>query len=386
MLGTVLGVVAIVLALVALAVLLRRPVANGDQALRNDVNVLRETTNRSIQQLSDVFGKQLQGIGDNVQTALAGVRGELNERLNQNAQAMNSASESVTRRMASVQETFATLQKQVGEMGEQARGLAEMSRSIAELQRILTAPKLRGGFGEEQLEGLLQEVFAASQFRTQYPFRSGEIADAVLLFPQGMVAVDSKFPLENFKRIAQAEGESERKAARREFLKDVRKHIDGIASKYILPAEGTLPFALMYVPAEGVYYEAVIRDEEGNDLYSYCVERHVFPVSPNSLYAYLHTILVGLNGMRISQRAEEILRELQSLQVEMGKFNEDYQTLGKHLRNATAKFDDGSRSLTVVSGRMERLARQADSETELPAEKEKKALGQGEGEGGKLFQ
>ena len=87
---------------------------------------------------------------------------------------------------------------------------------------------------------------------------------------------------------------------RRDFIKDVRKRIDEIAGKYIRPAEGTLPLALMYVPAENVYYEAIIRDENGDDLYDYCVQRRVFPVSPNSLYAYLQTIIVGMNGMRVS--------------------------------------------------------------------------------------
>src|SRR5206468_7153224 len=140
-----------------------------------------------------------------------------------------------------------------------------------------------------------------------------DIVDAVLHLPQGKVAVDSKFSLENFRRTFEAQNDADKKAARREFLKDVRKRIDEIAGKYIRPAEGTLPFALMYIPAENVYYEAVIRhDEETNGLYQYCQQKRVYPVSPNSLYIYLQTIAVGLNSMRVSQRAELILREIES--------------------------------------------------------------------------
>ena len=357
MLGTVLGAVAIVLALVALAVLLRRPVANGDQAVRNDLNVLRETTNRSLQQLTDVFGKQLQGIGETVQTSLASVRTELNQRLGDNARAMADTSKAVNDRIANVQSTFADLQKQVGELSGQARQLADLSKSVHGLENVLLAPKLRGGFGETQLENLLGRVFPREYYEMQYRFAgSGEIADAVLKFPQGMVAVDSKFSLENFRRMAAAEGEDGKKSARREFLRDVKKRVDEVAGKYIRPAEGTLPFALMYVPAENVYYEAMLRDDDGAELYEYCMQRRVFPVSPNSLYAYLQTIVVGLNSLRISQRAESILQEIASLQLEMGKFVENYEKLGTHLRNAGKSHDDGTRVLDKVEGRLERLA------------------------------
>lgn len=386
----VIAVIAAAAALVALIVVLRRPAAAADQtlqAVRNDVNLLRETTDRSLKQITDVFSLQLQGIGSNVQTALASVNSEVanrleainknvGDRLGENARAVQTSAEAVNTRIATVQNTFANLQKQVGEMSEQARALAEASKSITNLERALTAPKARGEFGETNLENLLQEVFAAHQYQTQYAFRSGDIADAILFFPQGNVVIDSKFPsVDNFRRLVEAPTEPERKAARRDFLKDVKKRVDEIAARYIRPAEGTLPIALMYIPAENLYYEAIIRDDDGNDLHAYCVRQHVMPVSPNSLYAYLHTIMVGLNGMRISQRAEAILREIQSLKVELGKFSDDYQTVGKHLRNASTKFDDSEKRLDKVEARVSGLANQAADPEEL--EGEQRALGAG---------
>jgi len=393
MLAVALAFVAVLLALIAVVVLLRRPASSDPQALealRNDFNVLRESTDRSVSHVTDVFSKQLDCMGDNVQKALGAVNSnvaerleamnrQLGERLHENVKAMSGTSKEVNDRMAHVQNIFAELQKQVGGMSEQARHLAELSKSIADLQHILTAPKLRGGFGEEQLENLLAMVFAREQYRTQYAFSSGDRADAVLMFPQGMVAIDSKFSLENFRRITEVETEPEKKAARREFLKDVRKRVDEIANKYIRPAEGTLPFALMYIPAENVYYEAIIRDEDDTGLYEYCAQKRVMPVSPNSLYAYLHTIVVGLKSLHVSQQAESILRQMESLRFELEKFTDVYDKLGTHLKNAGKSYDDSTRALGKLENRVQNLAGAGMTQPELPLDGEKRALGAAEG-------
>jgi len=393
MLPVALAFVAVLLALVAVVLVLRRPAASDAQALeavRNDFNVLRESTDRSVSHVVDVFSKQLEGMGDNVQKALGAVNcnvadrleamnRQLAERLNENVKAMSGTSKEVNDRMAHVQGIFAELQKQVGGMSEQARHLGELSKSIADLQNILTAPKLRGGFGEEQLENLLAMVFAREQYRTQYAFSSGEKADAVLMFPQGMVAIDSKFSLENFRRITEVETEPEKKAARRDFLKDVRKRVDEIANKYIRPAEGTLPFALMYIPAENVYYEAIIRDEDDTGLYEYCAQKRVMPVSPNSLYAYLHTIVVGLKSLHVSQQAESILRQMESLRFELEKFTDVYDKLGTHLKNAGKSYDDSTRALGKLENRVQNLAGAGMTQPELPLDGEKRALDTVEG-------
>jgi Uncharacterized protein conserved in bacteria len=173
-----------------------------------------------------------------------------------------------------------------------------------------------------------------------------------------------------------AQNDADKKAARREFLKDVRKRIDEIATKYIRPAEGTLPFALMYIPAENVYYEAIIRDEDGNDLYAYCAAKRVLPVSPNSLYAYLQTIVLGMNGMRVSQRAEAILREIQSLKIELERFEDVYGKLGTHLKNAAGSYEAGDRELRRLENRIIALDGSPGEQLTLIDEK-KRALGAG---------
>lgn len=376
-------------AVAALILVLRSRRAAEDpslNAVRYEMNLLRETTEKSIQGMSALFSSQLQSVTSNMQSALANVSLDVSgrlesigksvtEQMNQNVQLVSTTSNSVSERMTSVQSTFAALQKQVGEMSEQARSLSEMGKSVAALERVLTAPKLRGGFGESQLENLLNMVFSRDQFELQYAFGSGDVADAVLFFPQGKVAIDSKFPLENFRRMAHAENESEKKAGRREFMKDVKRRIDEVAAKYICPEDGTLPFALMYIPAENVYYESIIRDDDGTDLYAYCLQKRVIPVSPNSLYAYLQTILVGLNSMRVSQRAEVVLLQIESLKLELGKFGEAFETTGKHLRNATTKYNESSLMLEKVENRVEHLATGAhDHQRSLFESQEKPAL------------
>ena len=378
--------------LISAALFFRRPKNQQQDAeardLRHDVVLLRQTTEKSIQTMNTVFSGQLQAVTSHMQASLASVTADLGsrldsinrqvtEQLNQGTNVMNANSEAIGKNIAAVQITFAGLQKQVGEMTEQARQLSDVSRAVTAIEHVLRAPKLRGNFGEEQLENLLGLVFSKQQYELQHRFSSGETVDAILLLPLGYVAVDAKFPLENFRRIAESESEDEKRVLRRDFLRDVRKRVDEIASRYIRPAEGTLPFALMYVPAENVYYEAVIRNEdEPFQLYRYCLEKRVIPVSPNSFYAYLQTIMVGLKGMQVSQRAETIVREIESLKIELEKFSKAYDTVGTHIKNATAKLEESSRLLNKVELRVEGLSGDGVEQKTL-FDVEKKSLGTG---------
>lgn len=383
--------VAIVVAavLISIALFLRKP-AGGDVVVRDlqaEVHLMREMTESSIHNINSAFTAQLQGVTANVQSSLASVTSELGnrleginrqvtEQLNQSTNVMNANTSTVSKNIAAVQTTFASLQKQVGEMTEHSRQLTEVSKVVASLDNVLRSPKMRGNFGEEQLGNLLGMVFSQQQYAMPHRFSSGEMVDAVVFLPQGAVAIDSKFPLENFRRITEMGSESDKKSARRDFLRDVKRRVDEIATKYIRPAEGTLPFALMYVPAENVYYETIIRDDEDFQLYSYCQQKRVMPVSPNSLYAYLQTIMVGLKGLQVSQRAETILREIESLKIELDKFTKAFETVGQHIRNASAKMDEGTKLLTKVEVRVESLGG-SGAEQPLLFEEKKKSLGTG---------
>ena len=145
----------------------------------------------------------------------------------------------------------------------------------------------------------------------------------------------------------------------------MRKHVDDIAAKYILPDEGTYDFALMYIPAENVYYEAVVRDEE-RALAGYALERKVVPVSPNSFYAYLQAIVLGLKGLRIESRAQEVMGQLARLSGDLGRMREDFRLLGKHLTNATQAYQSADRRLERFEGKLTAIGGEDDVEPVQP--------------------
>jgi DNA recombination protein RmuC len=272
----------------------------------------------------------------------------LHQQLDSVSQNLRSSSGEINKRLDNAAKLYGGLQSQLGKLSEANAQIQDMVKDVSALQDILRPPKLRGGMGEVLLENLLREILPTEHVSMQYRFRSGSIVDAVIRLPEGMVPVDAKFPLENFKRVIAAASEEERRSARREFARDVKKHIDDIHDKYIRTDEGTSAFALMYIPAENVYYETIIRTEEEGEkaLYAYAIAKQVMPVSPNSFYAYLVTISQGFRGMRIEERAREIIDHLNRLRLELEKFSDDFRTVGRHLTNAQTKFTDAEKRLT----------------------------------------
>jgi len=228
----------------------------------------------------------------------------------------------------------------LGSLEESTHKIYEVGREIGKLQDVLRAPKARGGFGELMLSDLLGQMIPQGHFQLQYAFRSGSRVDAVIFVGNHLVPIDAKFPLENFQRLLVVQAAEEKKKVRREFVRDVKKHIDAIAERYISADEGTLDFAMMYVPAENVYYEVITSAEgEGNTLSSYALAKRVVPVSPNSFYAYLQVILLGLRGLRIDQSAREIAESLTKMQSDFGKIAGDFEVLGSHLNHAKSTYE-----------------------------------------------
>lgn len=260
-------------------------------------------------------------------------------------------------------------QNRLGQLQESTHSMIRIGQDISSLQDILRAPKLRGVLGELFLEELLRQLLPQDRYILQHSFRSGEKVDAVILLGQGMVPVDAKFPLENFRRRLQANTDDEIKRTRKQFVQDVKKHVDAIASKYILPDEGTFDFALMYVPAENVYYETIVKEEEnteGDGLVAYALSRKVIPVSPNSFYAYLQAIVLGLRGLRIENSAREILSCLSQLSTDFKKFDEDFEKVGSHLFNSRSAFEKAQKRLDRFKHQLESIENQ-DPTPVLPA-------------------
>jgi len=247
---------------------------------------------------------------------------------------------------------FGDLQRRLGELTKGAKDIEEVGKSISRLQEALRAPKSRGAFGEVGLETLLMNHFPGS-YTLQRRFSNGKIVDAVLQVGKNSVPIDSKFPfpLEDFERMVTTQSENERARLRREFRRIIKKHIDDVC-EYIQPDEGTFDFALMYIPAENIYYETIAQ----SDICSYCRENRVFTVSPNTLYVYLQAIVLGLRGLALEENARDILGRLQRLQSNLKDFQEDYELIGRHISNAAKKHAEAGGKLTRLSDRLELLS------------------------------
>lgn len=264
----------------------------------------------------------------------------------------------------SSRKSFERLSGTLGELSKATEHMMEVGKTISSIEDLLKPPKLRGGLGETLLEQLLAQILPPQHYQLQYAFRDGEVVDAVIRLGERLVPVDSKFPMESFRRLISEDNEQPSKRDKKEFTRTVKQHIDQIALKYILPDEGTYDFALMYIPAENVYYETVIKDEHGDELYPYAMEKRVIPVSPNSFYAYLQVIVYGLKGMHIEEKAKAIMNQLARLSGEEAKFMKEFDTLGTHLKNARYKFEEAERKLTRFEDKM--LEVSAAQPAELP--------------------
>ncbi len=252
----------------------------------------------------------------------------------------------IGKNMQAGQEVLDRLNKQIGELQGTNKQMMQVGTEVRRLQDILSSPKLRGQMGEWSLENLLANILPKDRYKLQYTFKDGKTVDALIELADFAVPVDAKFPLPGFEKVVKAEEEAEKIKLRRQFLKDVNNHIDKIAADYIRPAEGTLDFALMYIPAENVYYETIVKYlGETHDILQYCFDKKVIPVSPNLLYAYLMTVAMGLHGLQIEKQAAEIRQNLKKLNSSFADYTGTWDILGKHLRNAYSQYDEGQKKL-----------------------------------------
>jgi DNA recombination protein RmuC len=354
---TALLVIGIIIVILLARIVFRRTgqpdtAAQALNLLQNQINANTVETARKVEALQRGLQEELQRLDEIVERRLSETGRNVGERLDNTAKVISD------------------VRQQLGKMDEASKRIFDVGRDISELQQTLQAPKLRGVMGEYLLSELLVQILPQKSYETQYRFKNGETVDAVVRLSSGMVPIDAKFPLENFKRIiGTGEGAEAQASAGKVFLRDVKKHIDAIAEKYIRTDEGTFDFALMYIPSESVFYEIIVKNEwnPGDPLQKYALQKRVIPVSPNSFYAYLQTILLGLRGMRVEENAREIMDGILRLHKELETFAEDFELVGQHLSNSLKKFGDASK-------RFERLELKIDQLTSLSRAEEKQSL------------
>ena len=252
-------------------------------------------------------------------------------------------------------------------IGEVQQTSQDLSKATQTLQSVLGGAKTRGTLGEVALERLLADALPQSAYSTQYRFAStGAIVDAV----RATAAITFCPSIRSFRWRLTAGLLEEGDDARRDFSTAVRKHADSIAEKYILPDEHTFDYALMFVPSEGVYYELLMtEDSKHGPLDEYCRGKRVFPVSPNTLYAFLSAVAVSLQGQRIEENARHLFAGLAGLKKQIESFADIYERLGTHLRHAQQSYEDADSRFGKARNSLEQVSQGA-----LPLEDSPKTL------------
>jgi DNA recombination protein RmuC len=358
MTGVLIGVVIVVAGLVLWLVLQTAQEQKKNVLLEGQMQELRHDL-QTIAMAQAQSSGQMATIGQSVSQRLESVTKALQDGVSNSAQIATQGQTAIATELKNTREQIGHIQKQLGEFQELGRGISSATKS---LEGILGGAKTRGLLGEVTLERLLEDSLPASQYAMQYRFASGEASDAVIfLRDRKLIAVDSKFPLEAFRRIA-TEGEEAKKA----FASSVKGHVDSIARKYIVPDEGTLDLALMFVPSESVYYEMLMtNDSKGEPLDAYCRGKCIVAVSPNTLYAHLCVIHLGLRGMQIEENAMRISAGLSGIQKNMSAFSDIFEKLGTHLKNAQQSYADADKKLEKTQSTMHTLIGTSAAEAAL---------------------
>jgi DNA recombination protein RmuC len=305
------------------------------RVLRGELGAMREQTATELSARNADVDRRLQGVIETMDRRL----GELDTK--------------VDRRLETSGKTTTQIHERLGEVTKATAELNERAKDLGRLEQALRPPKARGGFGELLLENLLRDRLPPSAYELQYTFTTGERVDAIIRAEQ-LVPIDAKFPLDNFERMVSAESEAEQQLGEKAFARDVKGHIDAIATKYIRPGEGTYDWALMYLPAEAIYYELVCG--KTGALLSYAHEKRVFPVSATTFSAYLQVIAFGLKGLQIERSAQEVIANLGALQTEYDRFKDEFELVGKHLSHAHGKFNDADKRLDKFEAKLERAS------------------------------
>lgn len=330
--GLAVAIIALAVSGVVVVIALRRPSAAPDTS---GLDVIRASVD------------QLRVAQD---AALAEMRAEFQRTL-------GSTEQQLVTQTSATHQALSDVSRQLGALGQQSARISELAKDIGSLQDLLRAPKPRGGFGELMLQRLLADCLPADAYETQYTYRDGSRVDAIVRSGGRIVPIDAKFPNESYTQIAAARDETERRARRRGFLQQVKRHADAV-SRYVSPQDQTIDYAFMYVPSEAIYYELVVSDggPDEPDILAYCADKHVIPASPNTLLAYLKLVALGLRGLAMQERTRDLQQGILQVRREFERFVEVHDQLGRHLENATKKFDETERALARASGAIEGLA------------------------------
>lgn len=250
----------------------------------------------------------------------------------------------------------------ITQLHEGLKTMHESVKNVSSFQDLFRNPKLRGQWGEMSLEASLAQYFPKDRYVIQHYFSSGEAVDAILKLPNDvLLPIDSKFNWDNFQKMVNSDNDIHRDGYRKLFLSDVKKKIDEIASKYILPSEGTTDFALMFVPAETVYYE-IINNIKDVDIPEYARKKKVMMVSPNTFALSVSAIHHWYRDIHLNQKTQDVMKKLERVVADSTKLSDDFRKLGSHISNAKSAYDDTEKRLGLMVDRVKRVVEIGDND------------------------
>lgn len=300
------------------------------QRLEAQLQAAKVELTQAVSSTQQTLQEHVTGVDTRLNQRLDGVRTDINQRL-------EAVDTRVGQSLTSTQETIGKIGEQLGGLNESAKRIMDVGQDVSSLKDVLSPPKLRGMFGELLLEQLLKQVLPAAHYEMQHRFKDGTIVDAIIRTPDGLVPVDSKFPIDSYRRLLECATDEDRVRMRKAFIRDVRTRVEEVA-KYIRPGEGTMDFACMYVPAEGIFYEIIASAEE--DSMTFALERQVHLVSPNTFYALLQVVARGLARLRVQEDVKEFMARLAQVRREFSRFRVEFDKLGGHINHTKSKYDD----------------------------------------------
>ncbi len=241
------------------------------------------------------------------------------------------------------------------QLREAVRNVQSSVEEVSSFQALFKSAKHRGSWGELSLGAILKEYFPHGGYEEQHSFASGEIVDAVLKLPNDLLLpIDSKFSWDNFQKMVEAQDDATRAAYRKQFLSDIKKRVDEIATKYILPSEGTVDMALMYMPAESIYYE-VIQNVTQDDVAEYARKHKVYLASPNTLYITLTAVIHWFKDVQLQKQTRDIMKRLETVIKDAGVLATDFRKLGDHLSDAQSAFERSDKKLGHLVQRTQKV-------------------------------
>jgi DNA recombination protein RmuC len=316
--------------------------------------------------------EDLTKLSDDITKLKEGINTQITERMDKNQELMR---ESIMKQFTASSKLITDVTERLTKLDETNKRVVNVADELKTLQNVLQNPKQRGVLGEYYLSQVLENVLPPDRFKLQYKFKNGEIADAVVVLDKGkMLAVDSKFSLENYNRLLEEKDKLQREALAKEFKNDLKKRIDETA-KYIRPSENTMDYAFMFIPSEAIYYDLLINkvgvtNTSARDLIEYAFrEKKVIIVSPTTFMAYLQTVLQGLRSLQIEEQAKEIQQRVGELGRHIVTYEQLMQKLGGSLGTTVNHFNNAHRELKKVDKDVVRIADKAAGVEPLSLEK-----------------